>query len=168
MSLARVITKRNSKGQVMEYSFLLNGKPVPEHQKYCPSCKTVKDKTEFSSKGNACKVCANNRAKEHRAIRRQNPEYVLLHNSKISARQKQNKRLAVEYKGNKCNDCQQSFPDCVYDFHHLDPKQKDTNPSELLKKSFDKAKDELDKCVLLCSNCHRLRHFYKDTNVSID
>ena len=162
MSLARVITKRNSKGQVMEYSCLLNGKPVPEHQKYCPVCETVKDKTEFSSKGNACKVCANNRAKEHRLNRRKDPDYVQNFNAKIAARLREQKRKAVEYKGNKCFDCNQSFPDCVYDFHHLDPATKDMNPSALVRSGFEKSKTELDKCVMLCANCHRLRHFNKD------
>ena len=45
----------------------------------------------------------------------------------------------------------------VYDFHHRDPSQKDFSISKNAK-SFEKCKQELDKCDLLCANCHRLRH----------
>ena len=166
MSLDRVITKRNAKGQVVEYQCLFNGKPVPEHQKYCPACETVKYKTEFSDKGNACKVCANARAREHRLNRRKDPDYIKEFNSRTVARLREHKRKAVEYKGDKCFDCSKSFPDCVYDFHHLDPAEKDTNPSTLLRNGFDNAKVELNKCILLCSNCHRIRHFFKEQDVS--
>ena len=38
-------------------------------------------------------------------------------------------------------------------FHHLDPTQKDFGISGTTK-SFEKLKPELDKCVLLCANCH--------------
>lgn len=70
------------------------------------------------------------------------------------------KREAVTKLGNKCADCQQSFPACVYDFHHLDPSQKDLSVSRIRRKcDIDKFWQEVSKCVLLCSNCHRLRHF---------
>lgn len=44
-----------------------------------------------------------------------------------------------------------------YDFHHLDPNQKDFSIGKQ-SKSFAVIRSELDKCVLLCSNCHRKRH----------
>jgi hypothetical protein len=162
LTLERVITKRNSKGQVVEYEMLHNGKPVPDTHKYCPACNTVKEKTEFTQHGNACKTCANARARTHRLQRRQDPAYIAEFNAKTVSKLQAKKRQAVEYKGNKCFDCGLSFPDCVYDFHHLDPSQKDMNPSALIRLGFEKAKPELDKCVMLCSNCHRIRHFSKE------
>jgi hypothetical protein len=47
-----------------------------------------------------------------------------------------------EYKKTlRCADCGQSHP-ATLDFHHLDP-----------------AKEEIAKCVVLCANCHRIRHW---------
>jgi hypothetical protein len=73
---------------------------------------------------------------------------------------KEQKRLAVEYKGGCCVDCGGKYPLPVYDFHHLDPTTKDSSIAVLLNRwGFEAAKEELDKCVLLCANCHRVRHF---------
>lgn len=70
------------------------------------------------------------------------------------------KERAVHYKGDKCQDCRNEFTACVYDFHHLDPTQKDFDIANHTSTSLDeKIKKELDKCILLCSNCHRIRHF---------
>lgn len=70
-----------------------------------------------------------------------------------------NKRAAVVYMGEKCIDCgisDSNRPE-IYDFHHLNPKIKEFNISKT-SKSLNKIKKELDKCILLCSNCHRTRH----------
>lgn len=42
------------------------------------------------------------------------------------------------------------------EFHHIDPKQKDGNISRIT--NVDRLNKEIDKCVLLCSNCHREFH----------
>ena len=44
------------------------------------------------------------------------------------------------------------------EFHHLDPNEKEIPPAKLNNYSFENAKEELDKCVLLCANCHREVH----------
>ena len=46
----------------------------------------------------------------------------------------------------------------VLDLHHLDPSKKDANPSSLVSGSRERLKDEIRKCVVLCSNCHRKVH----------
>jgi len=68
---------------------------------------------------------------------------------------------AIKYKGNCCYDCKQTFPYPVYDFHHLDPILKDMDWNKMRLVTDDKLKSELDKCILLCSNCHRMRHYEK-------
>ena len=79
-------------------------------------------------------------------------------NKNRADKRRDNKKKAVEYKGAKCFDCGQSFPDCCYDFHHLDPTQVNDVPSSVLHCSWKRIVAELDKCVMLCSNCHRIRH----------
>ena len=63
--------------------------------------------------------------------------------------------------GGKCQDCSGVFPQYVYDFHHVN-NDKDFSPSYALTMKWDKAEQELKKCVLLCANCHRIRHFKED------
>ena len=67
---------------------------------------------------------------------------------------------AVEHLGGKCKDCEGVFPEAVYDFHHLDPTEKEAGMASLTSdKGWSKILEELDKCVLLCANCHRIRHY---------
>ncbi len=67
------------------------------------------------------------------------------------------KQKALDYLGGKCSLC--GYNKCVQalDFHHLDPLQKDFTISSK-KTKFDKLKSELDKCILVCANCHREIH----------
>lgn len=69
-----------------------------------------------------------------------------------------NKLRGIEYLGGKCCDCQNEYPSCVYDFHHRDPTTKEFDGNAFTTKSWENVKKELDKCDLLCANCHRIRH----------
>jgi transposase len=73
---------------------------------------------------------------------------------------KKNKIKSIEYKGGKCEIC--GYNKCVtaLEFHHLDPKQKDFTPSKNMNMAWEKIKSEIDKCMLLCANCHREVHFF--------
>lgn len=72
------------------------------------------------------------------------------------------KSQCVAYKGGKCQRCGLVDDPCVYDFHHRDPNEKDFGLASRRKYGFIKSvKLELDKCDLLCSNCHRKEHHAK-------
>lgn len=64
----------------------------------------------------------------------------------------------VEYKGDKCELC--GYNKCItsLDFHHKDPKEKDFSVSGRTL-SFEKLKNEVDKCILVCRNCHGEIHY---------
>ncbi len=69
------------------------------------------------------------------------------------------KKKAVDLKGRRCEICGLVEDYCVYDFHHKDPNEKDFSLGD--KKStlvWSKVKEEVDKCMLVCSNCHRKIH----------
>lgn len=69
------------------------------------------------------------------------------------------KRKAVEYKGNKCSCCGGTYPYAVYDFHHLNPEEKDFGLGDKHSTvKWELVKIEIDKCILLCANCHRMVH----------
>ncbi len=74
-------------------------------------------------------------------------------------RNQQRKKVVVNHFGDKCHDCGHTYQQCVYEFHHLDPNKKDVNPSKALSWSEDRMWTELSKCIMLCSNCHKVRHF---------
>jgi len=72
------------------------------------------------------------------------------------------KKQLIEAFGNKCDDCGGSFPDCCYDFHHRDPSTKGFEIAPGLDRNWDVIQEEVSKCVMLCSNCHRIRHYKED------
>ena len=67
--------------------------------------------------------------------------------------------MAIEYKGGKCEKCGYSRCMEALEFHHCDPTQKDFSiSSKGYTRSWDKVRSELDKCMMLCANCHREFH----------
>lgn len=87
--------------------------------------------------------------------RAENKEYV---KTKQREDKRQRKIKAIEYLGGVCNNCGLSWHPAVFEFHHKDPETKDRDPSKMLQLSWARVVAELDKCVLLCANCHRLEH----------
>lgn len=74
----------------------------------------------------------------------------------VIKRRKKVKELAVEYKGGKCHICHYSKCIGALELHHIDPTQKSFGiGAKGYTRSWDKVRSELDKCVLLCANCHR-------------
>ena len=76
-------------------------------------------------------------------------------------RRRKKRQAAIDLLGNVCADCKKSYPAPCYDFHHEDPSVKDEIVCNLVHqdRKLDVILEEAQKCVLLCSNCHRMRHF---------
>ena len=83
-------------------------------------------------------------------------------------RSKEGEIRQIEYIKSKrnvpCMDCGGTFPVCCMDFHHVD---EETKNSLIGRKSFlhvmkkysvERIDEEIDKCVIVCANCHRIRH----------
>lgn len=66
---------------------------------------------------------------------------------------KRKKVELVNYKGGECVCCGYNKSISALQFHHLNPKEKDFSISGK-SYSFEKLKREVDKCILVCSNCH--------------
>ena len=75
-------------------------------------------------------------------------------NKECIERQRKLKQQCVEYKGSKCLIC--NYDKCINNlqFHHLDPSKKEFSISHSKSRSFNVLKSELDKCILVCANCH--------------
>ena len=83
--------------------------------------------------------------------------------------QKKKKLLAIEAFGGKCCICDYNKCPEALDFHHLDKNEKEEKPSYIIMRwSFEKAKKELEKCILVCSNCHREIHAVEKNGISLD
>lgn len=66
------------------------------------------------------------------------------------------------YKGGFCAECGFEATEktiAAFDFHHVNPSEKEYTPSDVLMFQKSKALKALDKCILLCANCHRILHF---------
>jgi predicted HNH restriction endonuclease len=63
----------------------------------------------------------------------------------------------VAYLGGKCAICGYTYCTAALDAHHIDPLEKDFNISSRMT-SWKAIVRELDKCILLCANCHREVH----------
>lgn len=105
------------------------GKKINLNKKYCDEC-----------------IISNNRKK----LKENNYNYKYVLNWRNN-----NKRLAVEFLGGKCVIC--GYNKCLrnLDFHHINPSEKEITISHKINKiKFEKLKTELEKCILVCSNCH--------------
>lgn len=108
-----------------------------------------------------CKACV---AERSRLWRLEHPgyaaeymrEYVKKNYSTMVARMRAKKQEIMDWKRDRgCTVCGETEP-WVLDMHHLDPNEKETNSAKSATlKTF---LQEADKCVLLCSNCHRKVH----------
>jgi hypothetical protein len=71
----------------------------------------------------------------------------------------QSKRLrAIEYCGGRCMACGFDKYFCSLDFHHKDPSVKSPRYGSMRGWSWERILVELEKCILLCKNCHAATH----------
>lgn len=127
--------------------------------KRCTKCGELKDrfpKRAKSSDGLAswCTECYTRHSREKYAS---SPEE--------RARKKKNQEKSVndskEYVyqyllSHPCMMCGETNP-IVLEFDHRNPDEKDGNVSELFRYSLEKVKVEIEKCDVLCANCHRIK-----------
>lgn len=77
----------------------------------------------------------------------------------VQRRRDKLKQMSVEYKGGCCANCGYSRCIKALEFHHIDESKKDFGISHKgYTRSWERVKLELDKCIILCANCHREIH----------
>lgn len=125
-------------------SFVDQGQKDYGEFRYCPRCKKDCPTNEFydrRGKKNSsvyCKKCTTDQVVE---------------------RTKKLKKEMVDYKGGCCEICGYKKYIGALDFHHINPNEKDFTIAHIRQYKFDEViKEELDKCMLVCSNCHREIH----------
>jgi len=130
-------------------------------EKKCSECKKIKSLAEFNLKNrlknkyqSLCKDCNKERSKRYY---RENKEHHLsvIYKNRRKYRKEKKEFLQEVKKINGCALCDEKEA-CCMDFHHLHNKK--FVISGTLVDSVRKIKEELKKCVCLCSNCHRKVH----------
>jgi hypothetical protein len=80
----------------------------------------------------------------------------------VNKRRKRLKKWLKELKSTlKCEKCGENHPGCL-DFHHDDPNEKEISLSQAVAKKGwceERMLEEIAKCTVLCSNCHRKLHW---------
>lgn len=80
---------------------------------------------------------------------------------------RQQEKIRAIKEATPCARCGELFPYFVTDFHHRDPKTKlfKINETQRSTKAWQRVLDEIAKCDLLCSNCHRFAEHEERTKV---
>jgi hypothetical protein len=123
----------------------LTGRGNPKVIKKCLECGIEFETTYKLRNKNLCSMkCAG----KHKKI---SPDGI----HPVVAFRQRNKIKAIEYKGGKCIICGYCKAIRSMQFHHMDPDKKDFgiggNGSSF---KWETVKLELDKCILVCANCH--------------
>lgn len=77
---------------------------------------------------------------------------------KVSEARRKLKLQAISHKGGSCEVCGYRKCPAALTFHHEDPKEKDFEIGSCIR-SWDKIRNEIEKCRLLCANCHAEAHY---------
>lgn len=92
------------------------------------------------------------------------PEWLKARQEYSSSRRRYKKSQAVQRFGNLCAHCGGEYPDAVFEFHHRNHEEKEITPAKLFLLKDETIDNELDKCIMLCANCHRIEHLRLEYN----
>jgi len=94
--------------------------------------------------------------RQHESYLRNTEKY----KSRCQIRRKERKKWYQEImKDKSCKYCPENSIECL-DWHHIDPSTKKSEVCKLLNqfRSFKSVLEEMNKCIVVCSNCHRKIH----------
>tara|TARA_Y100001963_G_scaffold148796_1_gene227243 strand:+ start:56 stop:541 length:486 start_codon:yes stop_codon:yes gene_type:complete len=132
--------------------------------KKCNKCEKYFNIDDFSWKckrlnkrTGTCKDCTNKYSRQH--YRKNKEIYKQRVKENTERYKKDGRELIYEFKlSNPCSTCGESNP-IVLEFHHLNPKEKRNDVSNMATHgySIESIEKEIEKCIILCANCHRKR-----------
>lgn len=137
----------------------------------CSKCKVDRPEEEFAFKNKSknirqvhCKHCKREYAKKHYIDNKDSYKKRSRVNNKSYA--SRNRDFLNELKDSlQCIRCGQNHI-ATLDFHHTNPDEKEFSITRAISNSYsiDKIKNEISKCIVLCSNCHRIHHWNERQN----
>lgn len=115
----------------------LNGSPRKDQRPHKCKCGETDPNKFYGNKRTTCSNC---------------------HNTYTQELYLKKKYQAIEYKGGSCSICGYKKYYAALEFHHVNPEEKEQNFVNMRHWKWERIKTEIDKCILLCSNCHREVH----------
>ncbi len=153
--------------------------PIVDGKKTCSRCKEIKPLSEFYKRGKSltscyCKECEKEADRlltakckaGKRCLACDSPIYGKYSvcgscRAKRNSKKHEMKKRAIEYMGGQCFLCGlKTDIIAVYDFHHNDNKEYES--ATLWSKKWEIVEKEIQKCRLVCANCHRILHAEED------
>lgn len=135
-ALESVVLCRSCKKGKPEEEFAWRNKARGERQRYCKECKKVYNAAWYATH------------KDEQVAR-------------VAVRGAEWRRMASDiiawYKDQPCTDCKRRYPPYVMDFDHRDGNTKVNNVAGMRGWPLKKLVAEIEKCDVVCSNCHRIR-----------
>jgi|FAXJ01.1.fsa_nt_gi hypothetical protein len=118
--------------------FKQNKAEIVNGERRCIECEEFHPLSEFSFRNSGhhrsyCHTCENQRSVKYGRIMKQR---------------------IIDYLGGKCSICNYNKSSRALHAHHRDPSQKLFTLSERKCLNWEDTKRELDKCILVCANCH--------------
>jgi transposase len=127
--------------------------------KICASCKEEKDETEFNKRRSSpdglqysCKQCTRSQYGKHYGTNK-----TTIRDNNLKRRQTVREQLDEYKKTLCCEKCGEAEPVCL-DFHHVDGKDFEISSGVPKGYSWENILAEIQKCSVLCANCHRKVH----------
>ena len=134
----------------------------------CPRCKASLPITEFrfqniskNQRYSYCRTCRSLILKDHY---RRNKDAYLKRNARFRLR---NSEIIREHKSKPCADCGIQYPYYVMDFDHRQDENKVINLANASRMTRPKILEEIAKCDVVCSNCHRERTYQRKIKKNI-
>lgn len=136
--------------------------------KFCPKCEKNKKDECFASRGGGkltsyCRICQSDYSKTHYRNNKDKHNKQRYQRTKIT--RKEHSEKIRDIKDNvPCTDCGVPYPHYVLEFDHLSNKV--ANVSDMAGKfGWDKIQEEINKCEIVCSNCHKERTYNRRNGV---
>ncbi len=129
-----------------------------EQTKTCTKCRITKSITEFNFRNltknirlSYCRECGKELTKSHYA---RNKQQYLEKNLRSFHKRRE---YARKMKDCSCADCGMKYPYYVMDFDHGEDEVKEFGLNSLGRITLSVLKREINKCDVVCANCHRER-----------
>lgn len=128
-------------------------------------------KKQFCIRGHAVLICGRSKCGKCNECQKQDhSKWVIKNPEKVRARERrayQRRRDVINIEKDKpCVDCGIKYPPFVMDFDHLPQFEKSFNIAQVIHvHSLPMILEEIKKCEVVCSNCHRIRTHHRGLSV---
>lgn len=143
---------------------VIDGKRLQlKNRKFCLKCEPLKWRVAEEKNKELTRTCSKCGAEkqytfEFFRVKNKTNQCRSCDSERVIEQQKERKLRWLEYKGGKCVKCGYNKSVRSLHFHHINPKEKDFTLCQYRCRSWEQIKAELDKCEILCANCHGELH----------